>query len=104
MQEHRLSNDRKLQKSIFLEKDFYQAGNLPTHLNFETGYNVERYKRGVEVRRAKSFSKYLQKSIGKMERGFSNGETALMKLSEALENPGIYILMSQRIVCRASFS
>ena len=30
--------------------------------------------------------------IGKIERGFSNGETALMKLSELLEAPGLYLL------------
>lgn len=92
MQEHRLSNDRKLQKSYFLEYDYKKPESLPKHLNLETGYNVERYKEGVEVRKAKSFSKYLQNKIGKMERGFSNGETALMKLSEVLEEPGIYIL------------
>lgn len=92
MEELRLINDRKLQKSYFLEFDYYKPESLPDHLNFETGYNVERYKQGVEVRKSKSFSKYLQKTIGKMERGFSNGETALMKLSEALEEPGIYIL------------
>ena len=92
MQEHRLSNDRKLQKSFFLKDDYYEPEELPRQLNFETGYNVERYLHGARVRKAKSFSKYLQKSVGKMERGFSNGETALMKLSEEIDAPGLYIL------------
>lgn len=92
MQELRLSNDRKLHKSYFLKDDYDHCGNLPRHLNFETGYNVDKYIKGAEMRKAKSFSKYLEKTIGKMERGFSNGETALMKLSEYLENPGLYIL------------
>lgn len=34
----------------------------------------------------------MEKTIGKMERGFSNGETALMKISEKLETPGLYFL------------
>ena len=92
MQEHRLSNDKKLKKSEFLELDYKYPEKLPKHLNFETGYNVDRYIEGVNARRAKSFSKYLQQKIGKLERGFSNGETALMKLSEILEEPGLYLL------------
>ena len=37
-------------------------------------------------------SKYLQQSLGEIERGFSNGETALMKLNEVLNKPGLYLL------------
>lgn len=92
MQEHRLSNDRKLQKSSFLRDEYYNPEDLPNQMNFETGYNVERYLHGAKIRKAKSFSKYLQKTIGKMERGFSNGETALMKLTEVIDTPGLYIL------------
>lgn len=92
MQEHRLSNDRKLQKSFFLKDDYCNPEDLPKQLNFETGYNVEKYLQGAKVRKAKSFSKYLQKAVGKMKRGFSNGETALMKLSEVIDAPGLYIL------------
>ncbi|MDE6577694.1 MAG: AAA family ATPase [Muribaculaceae bacterium] len=100
MQELRLDNDRKLQKSRFLMDEYVCPEELPTHLNFETGYNVENFKRGVEIRKARnstrnrgsSFNKLLLKTVGKMERGFSNGETALMKLSELLEKPGLYLL------------
>lgn len=72
--------------------DYCHPEKLPKHINFETGYNVERYSDGVKIRKAKSFNKYLLDTIGKMERGFSNGETALMKLSELLEAPGLYLL------------
>ncbi len=80
--------------------EYREPEELPRHLNFETGYNVDKYKRGVEMRQArnsmrhgnKSFNKILLDKIGKMERGFSNGETALMKLSELLEEPGLYLL------------
>ncbi len=58
---------------------------------------MDRYSRGVEVMKARrgknySFNKLLIDRIGKIERGFSNGETALMKLSELLEAPGLYLL------------
>ena len=92
MLELRLENDKKLHKSYFLRDDFYSHESLPKHINLETGYNVERFSRGVEIRKAKSFNKYLLDKVGKMERGFSNGETALMKLSELLEKPGLYLL------------
>lgn len=96
----RLENDRKLQKSHFLMDDYRDPEELPRHLNFETGYNVDKFRKGVELRKAKnptrnsshSFNKFLLQTIGKMERGFSNGETALMKLSEFLEQPGLYLL------------
>lgn len=91
----RLNNDKKLQKSKFLFDEYNNPDPLPKYLNLETGYNVETYKKGVEIRRSQkrgSFNKYLIDKIGKTERGFSNGETALMKLSELLEEPGLYLL------------
>lgn len=96
----RLENDKKLKKSQFLMDEYLEPEELPRHLNFETGYNVDKFKRGVEMRQArnsmrhgnKTFNKILLDKIGKMERGFSNGETALMKLSELLEAPGLYLL------------
>ncbi len=96
----RLENDRKLQKSYLLKDDYCNPGELPRHLNFETGYNIEKFRKGMEIRKAQnefrnrrhSFNKLLLKTVGKIERGFSNGETALMKLSELLEAPGLYLL------------
>lgn len=97
MLELRLENDKKLQKSYFLMDDYRNPEELPRHINFETGYNVERYSRSVDMMRARkgknyTFNKLLLDRVGKMERGFSNGETALMKLSELLEKPGLYLL------------
>ena len=95
MHERRLVNDQKLHKSQFLFEDYCIPEELPRHLNLETGYNVGVYKKGVDLRKAKrnkSFNKYLLNALGEMERGFSNGETALMKLSEWIEKPGIYLL------------
>lgn len=93
MQEQRLENDKKLHKSYFIAEEYLNKNKkeLPRHLNFETGYNVKEFKRGVDMRK-KSFNSYMKETVGKLERGFSNGETALMQLSETLEKPGIYIL------------
>lgn len=92
MNEQRMNNDKRLHKSKFLEADYYQPDKLPKHLDLETGYNVDAYIKGVEARKARSFNQFLLNSVGKIERGFSNGETALMKLTEILEQPGIYLL------------
>lgn len=99
----RRDNERKLQKSQFLTSEFQAFRNnggsacLPKHLNFETGHNVEEYKEGVEMlkatrRKSSSLNKILLDRVGKMERGYSNGETALIRLSELLEEPGLYML------------
>lgn len=93
----RQENDRKLHKSYSLMDEYNNPEELPKHLNFETGENVEIYSRGVEIMRAKrsnsySFNKLLVDRIGKIERSFSNGETALMKLTELIEAPGLYLL------------
>ncbi|MDE6867267.1 MAG: AAA family ATPase [Muribaculaceae bacterium] len=99
----RRDNERKMQKSRFLT-DEYQAfrntggsANLPKHLNLETGYNVEEFRAGVDMLKAArhrggSLNKILLDKVGKMERGYSNGETALIRLSELLEQPGLYLL------------
>ena len=99
MQEFRLRNEQRLHKSKFMLNDYGRARlsnpvtnpDHPRHINLETGYGLKEYSAVVEMRK-KSFNKYLQDTIGKIERGFSNGETALMRLSEQLEDPGIYIL------------
>lgn len=100
MLDRRLENDTKMKKSQFLMDEYLDPGDLPRYLNFETGYNVDKYRRGVEMRqarnpmrnRSKSFNRLLIEKVGHMERGFSNGETALMRLSELLEAPGLYLL------------
>lgn len=100
MLDRRQENDNKLKASRKWMDVYCNPEPLPTHLNFETGENVEKYKVGVEVRQAKnsmrnsskSFNKLILNNVHKMERGFSNGETALMKLSELLESPGLYLL------------
>lgn len=93
----RLENDKKMHKSMFLRDDYNNPRERPKHLNLETGYNVDKYVRDIEMMKARrgknySFNKLLLDRVGKMERGFSNGETALMKLSELLEAPGLYLL------------
>lgn len=97
MLDGRQENECKLEKSRVLTRDYHNPDRLPSHINFETGLNVREYVDGVDMRKAirgrnYSFNKLLLDKVGKMERHFSNGETALMKLSEILEKPGLYLL------------
>ena len=91
MQEARLENEKKLHKSYLLKDEYNNTTTLPKYINFETGYNVEKYSRCFQIMKS-SLNRFLLNNIGKMERSFSNGETALMKLSELLEAPGLYLL------------
>lgn len=63
----------------------------PKHLNFERGENVSRFKEAVEINRL-SGTKYIREKLGREQRGFSNGETGLMYISEMLSEEGLYIL------------
>lgn len=63
----------------------------PKHLDFETGENVSRFKDAVEVNRL-SGTKYIREKLGKEQRGFSNGETGFMYISEMFSEEGLYIL------------
>ena len=95
MLELRLQNDRMLHKSKFIRDEYVavQHEPLPRYLNLETGYNVNKFNTAVQMRRRSvTFNKYMSQKFGKLERTYSNGETALMRLSETLEQPGLYIL------------
>lgn len=63
----------------------------PKHLNLETGENVSRFKDAVEINRL-SGTKYIREKLGREQRGFSNGETGFMYISEMFSDEGLYIL------------
>lgn len=63
----------------------------PKHINLETGEKVNRFKDAVEINRL-SGTKYIREKLGKEERGFSNGETGFMYISEMFSEEGLYIL------------
>lgn len=63
----------------------------PRHLDLETGENVDRFRDAVDMN-LKSGTKYIREKLGKEERGFSNGETGFMYISEMLSEEGLYIL------------
>lgn len=93
----RMTNDQKLHKSMFINNDrqFMRLDSsvsevAPKYIDFETGKGIKEHKAVIDLQKL-SFKKYMEKTVGKMERSFSNGETALMKLSEKLESPGLYI-------------
>lgn len=94
----RMTNEQKLHKSIFIGKDLlytrsnnYDSETAPKYIDLETGNGLKEYRMARDLQKL-SFKKYMEKTVGKIERSFSNGETALMKLSEKLESPGLYIL------------
>lgn len=90
----RMENESRIYKSgvlgDFWMKCKFGGERLPKHLNFENGYNVQEFKNVADTYN-QSLSKYTQSRIGELERSFSNGESALMELSNQLEHPGLYI-------------
>lgn len=94
----RVRNDQRLQKSriifdqvITTKYNGAEERDRLRHLNFETGENVREFKEMVD-RRKTSFNKYAQKHIGKIERGYSNGENSLIRLSDFIQDEGLFLL------------
>ena len=101
MLEGRIKNDQKVQKSLILTKEVCRVQSMSTQgskydmirrLDLETGENVDEFNRFWEMKKAKSFSSYLTKKLGPIERGYSNGENGMMYLTELIENEGLYLL------------
>lgn len=94
----RVRNDQRLHKSriifdqvITTKYNGAQERESLRHLNFESGENVREFQEMVD-RRKSSFNKYARKHIGKIERGFSNGENSLIRLSDFIQEEGLYLL------------
>ena len=92
----RVQNDQIRFKAEMLGNKVYAVKHggdefRPKHLNLETGENVSRFKDAVEINRL-SGTKYIREKLGKEERGFSNGETGVMYISEMFSEEGLYIL------------
>ncbi len=101
MLEKRRQTEQKIFKSQALISQF-MAVRHPEHnqkkdytppqkMNLETGEGVDEYVEYNKMRKL-SASKFLEEKIGKIEDGFSNGETALMYLFEQITERGLYIL------------
>lgn len=96
MLQGRVRNDQIRFKAEMLGDKYHAvkkggATHRPTHLDFETGENVDRFKDAVAINRM-SGTRYIQEKLGKEQRGFSNGETGFMYISEMLSEEGLYIL------------
>ncbi len=61
------------------------------YLNFETGENVDEFL-DFQKKKHKYFGDYLAEVVGLQEVSYSNGETALLYLSEKIQNEGLYLL------------
>lgn len=90
MLEKRRQTEQKIFKSQALVSQFINY-TPPQKMNFDTGEGVDEYIEYNKVRKL-SASKFLEEKIGKIEDGFSNGETALMYLFEQITERGLYIL------------
>lgn len=90
MLEKRRQTEQKIFKSQALVSQFINY-TPPQKMNFDTGEGVDEYIEYNKVRKL-SASKFLEEKIGKIEDGFSNGETALMYLFEQIAERGLYIL------------
>ncbi|MDE5628491.1 MAG: AAA family ATPase [Muribaculaceae bacterium] len=92
----RVQNDQIRFKAEMLGNKVYAVKHggpefRPKHINLETGENLSRFKDAVEINRL-SGTKYIREKLGKEERGFSNGETGFMYISEMFSEEGLYIL------------
>lgn len=101
MIDDRINKEQKLFKSKILFREMCDVKCGHNHelryrslrsIDFETGENVEEYKRYREMKKAKSFSSYLREKLGPIERGFSNGENSMMYLAEDIQKEGLYLL------------
>ena len=107
MQDTRVRNEQILYKSKIVQKQWRNSNDpdradnpakakeyqqrVSRHLDFETGENVKEFCDLVD-RRKMSFNRYMTKRIGKISRGFSNGESSLMELTELINDKGLYLL------------
>ncbi len=94
----RVRNDQRLHKSKILfdqvittKYNGKEERDRLRHLDFETGENVREFKEMVE-RRKSSFNRYARNHIGQLERGYSNGENSLIRLSDFIQEEGLYML------------
>jgi len=101
MLDDRLKKEQLLYKSKVISKEISAIKDLTPkdplykrmrEMNFETGENLEEYKEFMEMRKTKSFAKYLKEKLGPIERGFSNGENSMMYLAEEIQKEGLYLL------------
>lgn len=99
----RINNDQKLYKSKILSKEISIVKGIGTSdkdkryetiksINPDSGENLEEYKRFWAMKKATSFSQYLTSKLGRIERGFSNGENSMMYLAEEIKQAGLYLL------------
>ena len=103
MLDDRMKKEQKLYKSKILSREIGAVKSMDIQtegskydrlrkLNFETGENIEEYRHFWEMRKAKSFAKYLKEKLGPIERGYSNGENSMMYLAEEIQQEGLYLL------------
>jgi predicted ATPase len=95
MQENRTANVERLTDNRLVRKSITRVksgeAELPKRLDFETGESVREYQEMMKQRKL-SYNQYFTQSQVKVERGCSNGECSLNKLSELIRDGGLFLL------------
>lgn len=94
MLDARKNSELQQLKSQALRKEFFgiKYGKTPKRsLNLETREGIEEF-RELNATKKKTTNRFLTDTLGKIKRGYSNGENGLMYLTEKLQEGGLYLL------------
>ena len=94
MLDARKNSELQQLKSQALRKEFFgiKYGKTPKRsLDLETREGIEEF-RELNATKKKTTNRFLTDTLGKIKRGYSNGENGLMYLTEKLQEGGLYLL------------
>ena len=94
MLDARKNSEMQQLKSQALRKEFFgvKYGKTPKRsINLETREGIEEL-RELNATKKKTTNRFLTDTLGKINRGYSNGENGLMYLTEKLQEGGLYLL------------
>lgn len=94
MLDARKNSELQQLKSQALRKEFFgiKYGKTPKRsLDLETREGIEEF-RELNATKKKTTNRFLTDTLGKIKRGYSNGENVLMYLTEKLQEGGLYLL------------
>ncbi len=94
MLDARKNDEMQQLKSQALRKEFFgiKYGKTPKRsINLETREGIEEL-RELNATKKKTTNRFLTDILGKINRGYSNGENGLMYLTEKLQEGGLYLL------------
>lgn len=91
MLENRQKNKEIATKTQSKISEFLSQRKIPKRINFQTNEGIDELEQYAKVKKM-SANDYLSQKLGKVEKRFSNGETALMALFQQITDNGLYLL------------